>query len=131
MYAFVVETFIYRDLKITKDLPRVMTECGLLVGAILMILGAALGFTGYLINAQVPAFLITWVKSAVHSQWVFLLALNFFLLIVGCLMDIFSAIVVVAPIMLPIGVAFGIDPIHLGISSWPTWNWDILLRPWV
>jgi tripartite ATP-independent transporter DctM subunit len=115
LYAFIVETLVYRDLKITKDLPRVMTECGLLVGAILMILGVALGFTGYLIDAQVPAFLIAWVKGAVQSPWVFLLALNFFLLIVGCLMDIFSAIVVVVPIMLPIGAAFGIDPVHLGI----------------
>jgi C4-dicarboxylate transporter, DctM subunit len=115
LYAFIVETFIYRDLKITRDLTRVMTECGLLVGAILLILGAALGFTGYLIDAQVPDFLITWVKSTVHTQWAFLLALNFFLLIVGCLMDIFSAIVVVVPIMLPIGVAFGVDPVHLGI----------------
>jgi len=115
LYAFIVETLVYRDLKITKDLPRVMTECGLLVGAILMILGVALGFTGYLIQAEVPEFLIKWVHGAVHSQWVFLLALNFFLLIVGCLMDIFSAIVVVVPIMLPIAKFFGVDPVHLGI----------------
>ena len=115
LYAFLVETFVYRDMRIAKDVPRVMTECGLLVGAILLILGVALGFTGYLIDAQVPAFLITWVQSAVQSKWVFLLALNFFLLVVGCLMDIFSAIVVVVPIMVPIGAAFGIDPVHLGI----------------
>jgi C4-dicarboxylate transporter, DctM subunit len=115
LYAFIVETLVYRDLKITKDIPRVMTECGLLVGAILMILGVALGFTGYLIQAEVPEFLITWVHGAVSSQWAFLLALNFFLLIVGCLMDIFSAIFVVVPIMLPIGRAFGVDPVHLGI----------------
>jgi tripartite ATP-independent transporter DctM subunit len=115
LYAFIVETYVYRDLKVTRDLPRVMTECGLLVGAILIILGVALGFTGYLIDAQVPEFLITWVKSAVHSPLVFLLAVNIFLLIVGCLMDIFSAIVVVVPILLPIGAAYGIDPVHLGI----------------
>jgi C4-dicarboxylate transporter, DctM subunit len=115
LYAFIVEALVYRDLKITKDLTRVMTECGLLVGAILLILGVALGFTGYLIDAQVPEFLIAWVKGAVHSQWIFLLALNLFLLIVGCLMDVFSAIVVVVPIMLPIGLAFGVDPVHLGI----------------
>ena len=115
LYAFIVETFVYRDLRVTKDLPRVMTECGLLVGAILIILGVALGFTGYLIDAQVPEFLITWVQGAVHSPLVFLLAVNVFLLIVGCLMDIFSAIVVVVPILLPIGAAYGIDPVHLGI----------------
>jgi C4-dicarboxylate transporter, DctM subunit len=115
LYAFIVECLIYKDLSITRDLPRVMTECGLLVGAILLILGVALGFTGYLIQAQVPELLIAWVKSSVHSPLVFLLALNFFLLIVGCLMDIFSAIVVVVPLMIPLGKAFGIDPIHLGI----------------
>jgi len=92
-----------------------MKECGLLVGAILLILGVALGFTGYLIQAQVPEQLITWVQSSVHSPLVFLLALNVFLLIVGCLMDIFSAIIVVVPLMVPIGAAFGINPVHLGI----------------
>jgi C4-dicarboxylate transporter, DctM subunit len=115
LYAFIVECWVYRDLKLTRDLPRVMTECGLLVGAILIILGVALGFTGYLIQAQVPEQLITWVRSSVHSPLVFLLALNFFLLIVGCLMDIFSAIIVVVPLMVPLGAAFGINPVHLGI----------------
>jgi tripartite ATP-independent transporter DctM subunit len=115
LYAFIVESLVYRDLSITRDLSRVMSECGLLVGAILLILGVALGFTGYLIQAQVPDHLITWVQASVHSPLVFLLALNLFLLIVGCLMDIFSAIVVVVPLMVPLGVAFGIDPVHLGI----------------
>lgn len=115
LYAFIVESLVYRDLSITKDLPRVMKECGLLVGAILLILGVALGFTGYLIQAQVPEQLITWVQSSVHSPLVFLLALNVFLLIVGCLMDIFSAIIVVVPLMLPIGAAFGISPVHMGV----------------
>jgi C4-dicarboxylate transporter, DctM subunit len=115
LYAFIVECWVYRDLRIRRDLPRVMTECGLLVGAILIILGVALGFTGYMIQAQVPEQLIAWVKGTVHSPLVFLLALNFFLLIVGCLMDIFSAIVVVVPLMIPLGAAFGIDPVHLGI----------------
>jgi C4-dicarboxylate transporter, DctM subunit len=115
LYAFIVECWIYKDLSITRDLTRVMTECGLLVGAILIILGVALGFTGFLIQAQVPDQLIAWVKGSVHSPLVFLLALNFFLLIVGCLMDIFSAIVVVVPLMIPLGTAFGINPVHLGI----------------
>ena len=115
LYAFSVESLVYRDLSITRDLPRVMKECGLLVGAILLILGVALGFTGYLIQAQVPDHLITWVTATVHSPLVFLLALNFCLLIVGCLMDIFSAIIVVVPLMVPLGTAFGIDPVHLGI----------------
>jgi C4-dicarboxylate transporter DctM subunit len=115
LYAFIVESIVYRDLGITRDLSRVMKECGLLVGAILIILGVALGFTGYLIQARVPDQLISWVQNSVHSPLVFLLALNVFLLLVGCLMDIFSAIIVVVPLMVPIGLAFGIDPIHLGV----------------
>lgn len=115
LYAFIVESLVYRDLSITRDLPRVMTECGLLVGAILLILGVALGFTGYLIQAQIPELLISWVQSNVHSPLLFLLALNFCLLIVGCLMDIFSAIIVIVPLMVPLGTAFGINPVHLGI----------------
>jgi tripartite ATP-independent transporter DctM subunit len=115
LYAFVAECLIYRDLKMTRVLSRVMVECGLLVGAILLILGVALGFTGYLVQEQVPEFLITWVKSSVHSPLAFLLALNLFLLVVGSLMDIFSAIVVVVPLMVPLGAAFGIHPVHLGI----------------
>jgi C4-dicarboxylate transporter DctM subunit len=115
LYAFVVESLVYRDLGITKDLPHVMAECGLLVGAILLILGVALGFTGYLIQAQVPDHLISWVQNSVHSPLIFLLALNIFLLIVGCLMDIFSAIIVIVPLVVPLGTAFGIDPVHMGI----------------
>lgn len=114
-YAFLVETLIYRDLKLTRDVPRVMTESGLLVGGILLILGVALGFTNYLIDAQVSTRAVEWATGAIHQPWVFLLLLNLFLLIVGCLMDIYSAIVVVVPLIVPLGQAFGIDPVHLGI----------------
>lgn len=115
LYAFAIETFVYRDLKLLSDVPRVMTECGLLVGGVLLILGVALGFTNYLVDAQVPSRAVDWVTGSIHSRWLFLLLLNLFLLIVGCLMDIFSAIVVVVPLIVPLGVAFGIDPVHLGI----------------
>ena len=115
LYAFIVETFVYRDLKIGKDVLRVMTECGLVVGGVLLILGVALGFTNYLIDAQIATRALEWVTSSIKSPWVFLLLLNGFLLIVGCLMDIFSAIVVVVPLIVPMGEAFGIDPVHLGI----------------
>ena len=114
-YAFFVEVVIHRELKLTTDVPRVVTECGLLVGGILLILGVALSFTNYLVDAQIPNQLIAWVTQVIESRWVFLLALSLFLLIVGCLMDIFSAIVVVVPLIVPLGLAFGIDPIHLGI----------------
>jgi len=115
LYAFVVETFVYRDLGVRRDAARVMSECGILVGGVLLILGVALGFTNYLIDAQVPARGVLWVKTTISSPLVFLLLLNLFLLVVGCLMDIFSAIVVVAPLIAPMGEAFHIDPVHLGI----------------
>ena len=114
-YAFVVETFFYRDFKGPRDVARVMAECGLLVGGVLLILGVALGFTNYLIDAQIPSRAVEWVTGTVHSKYAFLLALNVCLLVVGCVMDMFSAIVVVVPIIVPLGMAYGVDPLHLGI----------------
>ncbi len=115
LYALCIETLVYRDLKFSRDLPRVMSECGLLMGGVLLILGVALGFTNYLVDVEVTARATEWATSTIHSRWVFLLALNLFLLIVGCLMDIYSAIVVQAPLLVTIGAAFGVDPVHLGI----------------
>lgn len=115
LYAFICEALIYRDLRLFRDVPRVMTECGLLVGGVLLILGVALGFTHFLIDMQIPDQLVEWATGTIHSRWLFLLMVNVFLLIVGCLMDVFSAIVVVVPLLVPLGNAFGIHPIHLGI----------------
>jgi tripartite ATP-independent transporter DctM subunit len=115
LYAFVVATAVHRDLKLTRDVPRVMAECGLLVGGVLLILGVALGFTNYLVNAQIPDRAIEWAQGTLQSRIAFLLALNLFLLLVGCVMDIFSAIVVVVPIIVPVALAFDVDPVHLGI----------------
>ncbi|HEU4646238.1 MAG TPA: TRAP transporter large permease subunit [Burkholderiales bacterium] len=114
-YAFVVEVFITRDLGLRRDVPRVMAECGLLVGGILLILGVALGLSNYLVDARVPERAADWAAGALGSRWMFLLALNLCLLAAGCLLDMFSAIVVLVPLVLPIGLAFGVDPIHLGI----------------
>jgi len=114
-YAFVIETFVYRDLGLFRDGPRVTAESGVLVGGVLLILGVALGFTNYLAFAEVPARAVDWVTAAVHSKWAFLLLLNLFLLVVGMLMDIYSAIVIVVPLIVPLGRAFGIEPVHLGI----------------
>lgn len=115
IYAFIITTFVHKDLKIRADLPRLMSECGLLVGGILLILGVALALTNYLVDAQLPDQIIEWVTATIESKWTFLLALNLFLLVVGCFMDIFSAIVVLVPLIVPIGQAFGIHPIHLGL----------------
>jgi len=92
-----------------------MSECGLLVGGVLLILGVAMGFTNYLVDAQVPDRIVDWATASTSSPLVFLLALNLFLIVVGCLMDIYSAIIVVVPLIVRVGLAFGIDPVHLGI----------------
>ncbi|OGP12370.1 MAG: C4-dicarboxylate ABC transporter [Deltaproteobacteria bacterium RIFCSPLOWO2_02_FULL_50_16] len=114
-YVLIVEVFIYRDLHLTRDIPRIMKDSMVLVGGILIILAVALGFTSYLIDEQVPMRIFEFIKQYIHSQAMFLVCLNIFLLIVGCLMDIFSAIIVVVPIIIPIATAFGVNPVHLGI----------------
>jgi len=114
-YAFFVTSIVHRDLRVLRDLPRVVAECGLMVGGILLILGVALGLTNYLVDAQVPERMVGWVKQTIDSRFVFLLALNVLLLAAGCVMDIFTAIVVLAPLVTPIGLAYGVHPVHLGI----------------
>ncbi len=115
LYAFVVETFVYRDLHPVRDTPRVLVESGLLVGGILLILGVAMGLTNYLVDAQVPDRAVDWAKAALAQKWMFLLALNLLLIAVGCLMDIFSALVIVVPIIVPVAIAFDVDLLHLGV----------------
>ena len=114
-YTFLINVVIHRDLHLFRDVPRVMTECGLLVGGVLLILGVALGFTHYLIDAQIPDQAVAWATATIHSKWVFLLGLNVVLLVIGGLVEIYAAIVVVVPLLVPLGLAFGINPIHLGI----------------
>lgn len=106
-YVFVIEVFVYKDVSVTKDLPRIVEESMTLVGAILAILATAVGFTGYLIQARVPMAILEAMSSFIDGPIMFLLVLNVFLLIVGMLMDIFSAIVVVVPLILPIAGEFG------------------------
>ncbi len=114
-YVFVVEVVIYRDLSLRSDVPRVMRESMLLVGAIILIIGSALGLTNYLIIEEVPQKLFEFIQAYVSSKVVFLILLNLFLLIVGMMMDIFSAIIIVVPLIIPVARNFGVDPIHLGI----------------
>ena len=114
-YVFIVEVFIYRDIKLFKDMPKIIRESMMLVGAILLIVGCALALTDYLIFTEVPQALFRFIQSYISSQWAFLLLLNLFLLIVGMMMDIFSAIIVVVPIIVPIALSYGVDPVHLGV----------------
>jgi len=115
LYTLVVQRYIHRDLPAWKDVFRVASDCIALVGGVLLILAVAAGLTDYLVYAQIPTKLVEWTQAHVHSRIVFLLALNLFLLVVGTLMDIFSAIVVVVPLILPLAEAYGIDYVHLGI----------------
>jgi C4-dicarboxylate transporter, DctM subunit len=115
VYVLVVEVFIYRDLSLTRDIPRIMVESTVLVGGILIIFGTALGLTNFLIDQQVPMRVLGLFEHAITSRIVFLMLLNLFLLVVGCLMDILSAIVVFVPLILPVAKVFDVDPVHLGI----------------
>jgi len=114
VYVFVVEVLIYREVSFAR-LPGVMRESMVMVGGILIILGASLASTNYLIDAEVPTKLFEAVTTHVSSKLTFLILLNLFLLVLGTMLDIFSALVIVVPLILPLAVGFGVDPIHLGI----------------
>jgi len=114
LYVLTVELYIFKDISF-KNLPKIIIDCSSLVGGVLIILGFAMGFTGYLVDAQIPLKILDFVQSTISSKIIFLLALNILLLIVGCLMDVFSAIIVVVPLIAPLATYFGIDPFHLAI----------------
>ncbi|MBW1877776.1 MAG: TRAP transporter large permease subunit [Deltaproteobacteria bacterium] len=114
-YAFLAEVVIHRDLHVVRDVPRVFVETATLMGGVLIILGVALGFTSYLVDAEVPLMVRDWVAAHIGNKILFILMLNLLLLAVGCLMDIYSAIVVVVPLIIPVAATFGIHPVHLGI----------------
>ncbi len=114
LYILMIEVFVYKDIQI-KTLPNIIIDCATLIGGVLIILGVAMGLTSYLIDAQIPMLILNWAKETVSNKYLFLLTLNLFLLVVGCLMDIFSAIIVIVPLIAPLGEHFGVDQIHLAI----------------
>jgi tripartite ATP-independent transporter DctM subunit len=114
VYVLVVELVIHRDVQL-KQLPEIMKKSMILVGGILIILGTAMGLTNYLIDAEIPMHLLDFFKARIESPLLFMIVLNIFLLAIGCTMGIFSALVVVVPLLTPIAEAYGIHPIHLGI----------------
>ncbi|MEW7974260.1 MAG: TRAP transporter large permease subunit [Candidatus Thiodiazotropha endolucinida] len=114
VYVLVVEVFIHREIPL-KQLPKVMREAMLLVGGILVILGMSMASTNYLIDADVPNQFFEWLNERVKDPLTFLILLNLFLLVLGTLLDIFSALVLMVPLLLPVAVEYGIDPVHLGI----------------
>lgn len=114
LYVLIVEVLIYREIPL-RELPRIMRESMVVVGGVLIILGVALASTNWLIDAEVPARLFEWIRAHVDDRLTFLLLLNVFLIALGMVLDIFSALVLIVPLILPIAVAFGIHPVHLGI----------------
>jgi len=115
LYTFFTQVVVHRDLKIGRDIGRVAAECSSTVGGVLLILGVAVGLTSWMIDADVPGRLLELTQQYISSRWAFLLAMNGFLLVVGALMDVFSATFVVAPLLVPLGLAYDIHPVHLGI----------------
>ncbi len=114
LYILIVEVFIYREIKFSK-LGTIMKESMIMVGGILLILGVSLAFTNYLIDAEVPVKLFETCQTFVSSKLIFLILLNIFLLMLGAILDIFSAIIIMVPLMLPVALQYGVDPVHLGI----------------
>jgi len=115
VYAIVIETSVHRDIHPIRDLPNIVLKCLVMLGGIFVIFGVAMGLTNYIVDAMIPMKAAQWVESNIESKIVFLLALNIFLLLVGTAMDIFSAIVVVVPLIIPISQVYNIDPLHLGM----------------
>lgn len=115
VYVLLVKIFVFRELRVTGELPEIMKDSIKMVGGIMIILGAALAFTNYLVDAFIPMKILNFLEGMVQSRIGFLLTLNLFLILVGCMMDIFSAILVVVPLIVPLASRFGIDPLHLGV----------------
>jgi tripartite ATP-independent transporter DctM subunit len=114
IYVFIVEVLIHRDIAL-KDLGAVFRKAVPIIGGVLSIIALSMALSYYIIDTQAPENLAMWMRSTIDSKIVFLLLLNLALLVVGCLMDIFSAILIVLPLVSPLGAAYGIDPVHLGI----------------
>ena len=127
--TFAIECLIHKDLRIWSDLPCVFVECATLIGGFMIILCVALGFTNYLIISEIPDIALAWVQTHIENPLVFLLALNLLLIIVGALMDIYSAIIVVVPLITPMAAAYGIHPIHLGIIFLANMELGYLMPP--
>jgi len=113
-YALLTQTVFHRELD-GRGIARVLVECVQVIGGIMLILGMALGLTNYLVDAGIPDRAIDWAQAILPNKWAFLVALNVFLLLAGALMEIFAAIVVLVPLLLPVALAYGIDPVHFGI----------------
>lgn len=129
LYALIIAGGVHRELSFTRDLPKVAVNSTKLVGGFMIILGVALGLTSYLIMAEIPMRALAWVRQYIDSPALFLLALNVLLIIVGALMDIYSAIIVIVPLITPIAAAYGIHPVHLGVLFMANMQLGFLMPP--
>ena len=114
LYVLFVQVFVYRDIAL-RQVPGIMAKSMMLFGGILMVLAASLAFTNFLVDQRIPMRLFEWIRVYISDRGTFLLALNLFLLVVGALLDIFSALVLVVPLLVPLAQAYGVDLLHLGI----------------
>jgi tripartite ATP-independent transporter DctM subunit len=114
VYAVLTQAWAHRELD-GKKLGECLSQCAQIIGGVMLILGMALGLTNYLVDAGIPDLATEWVQSVTQNKWVFLLALNVFLFAAGALMEIYAAIVVLVPLLLPLAASYGIDPVHFGI----------------
>ncbi len=114
VYALVVELLVHRELKL-PDLPRVLVESGVMMGSLFLIIVLAIAFNKFLTFQEIPQDAAAWLATQVDSQWKFIILVNIFLLVLGCIMEILSAILIVAPLLAPIAVGYGMDPVHFGI----------------
>jgi len=114
-YSLVVELVVYRSIHPIRDLPRVLVHASALVGSVLILLGSAYGLNSWFVDVELPSLLVGWMTTTIHSPALFLLMLNAVLLVLGSVLEMYSAIVVIAPLVAPLGRAYGIDPVHLGV----------------
>jgi tripartite ATP-independent transporter DctM subunit len=128
LYVLIVEVVIHREVA-WRELPRILRESMVLVGAILLVLGMSLASTNYILDQEVPAKLFSLVREYVESPLTFLLLLTLFLLVLGMMLDIFSALVIMVPLILPMAIGYGIHPVHLGIIFLATMEIGYLLPP--
>ncbi len=127
-YAILTQTLAHRELSL-QMLGKCLSECAQVIGGVMLILGMALGLTNFLVDAGIPDAAIEWVQGVIPNKFVFLLALNFFLFAAGALMEIYAAIVVLVPLLLPVALSYGIDPVHFGIIFLASMEMGFLCPP--
>jgi tripartite ATP-independent transporter DctM subunit len=128
-YALAVELAVFREVHPVREMPKVIVQSATLVGAVVILLGSAMALNNYLVDAQIPEALVEWMQAHFHSQWSFLLVLNALLLVLGSVFEIYAAIFVLAPLIAPVGAAFQVEPVHLGVVFLANLELGFLLPP--